>query len=88
MPEPANSDRADWAENAVNVFAAETYCGRTFTDTVVEQPEKGDDAYTMVTDLIADLLHLADRHGWSADDIMGSARNHYDEEKAEVMGNA
>lgn len=66
MSEPTNEDRAAWAENAVNTFSVETYFGRTFTATVVEQPDPGDDAYTMIQDLMSNLLHLARRQGWDA----------------------
>lgn len=81
--EPANALRAEWAENAVNTFGIETYCGRTFTATVVEQPGEGDDAYTMIQDLIADALHLARRHGWDADEMLRKARANFEEECAE-----
>ena len=79
-PKAQNAQRAAWAENAVNTFGVETYGGRTFTKTVIEQPEEGNDAYTMVQDLIGDLLHLAVQHGWDADDILERAKNNFDYE--------
>ncbi len=81
--EPTNTERAAWGEGAVNAFAEVTYCGRTFTATVKEQPGDGDDAYTMIQDLITDLLHLAARHGWEADDMMRRARDAFDYEQEE-----
>lgn len=81
--DPNNDDRAAWAENAVNVFAEETYCGRTFTATVKEQPDTGDDAYTMCQDLISDILHLARKHGWEADRMIRNAVGAFEEEVAE-----
>lgn len=75
-----NLVRAEWAANAVDTFGRETYCGRTFTNTVVEQPNEGDDAYTMVQDLIGDLLHLAVRHGWDDEEILRRAKVAYDHE--------
>jgi hypothetical protein len=83
MPEklhPENEPRADWAENAVNTFGVETYAGRTFTQTVKEQPEEGDDAYTMIQDLIGDMLHLAVRHRWDPDEILERAKSNFDHE--------
>lgn len=81
--DPTNADRAAWAENAVNTFGIETYCGRTFTATVVQQPGEGDDAYTMIQDLICNALHLAKRHGWDADEMLRKARANFEEECAE-----
>lgn len=80
---PTNADRARWAENALNVFGVETFAGNNFTDTVVEQPDTGGDAYTMVQDLITDLLHLARRHGWDPAVIMVKAQDAFDEECAD-----
>lgn len=78
-----NKTRAAWAENAVNVFGEETYCGRTFTATVKEQPDTGEDAYTMCQDLISDILHLAHEHGWEAERMLRNAVGAFEEELAE-----
>lgn len=80
MLEPNNDTRADWAENAVNEFGIETYGGRTFTDTVVEQPSEKGDAYTMIQDLITDLLHLAKRHGWDTERMIHRAVFNFEDE--------
>lgn len=84
MSEPNNSDRAAWAESAVNTFGTETYCGRTFTATVIDQPNEGDDAYTMCQDLISDILHLAVLHGWDASEIVRKAVANFDDELSET----
>ncbi len=80
---PTNATRADWAENAVDTFAEETYGGRTFTEMVAEQPEAGDDAYTAIQDLITDVLHLARRHGWEPAEMVRRAVSNFEDEEAE-----
>jgi hypothetical protein len=79
-PKSQNAQRAAWAENAVNTFGVETYGGRTFSRTVVEQPNEGDDAYTMIQDLIGDALHLAVQHGWDPDTLLARAKENFDYE--------
>jgi hypothetical protein len=82
-----NAERAGWAENAVNTFARETYGRRTFTRTVIEQPGDGGDAYTMVQDLIGDLLHLAVRHDWDPTEMLGRAQRNFEHEnRPDYMG--
>lgn len=74
---PTNADRARWAANALAVFTAETY-GGDHPDTM----DRGD-LETAISDLIADLLHFADRHGFDTDEIMRSAKFHFEAELAE-----
>ena len=83
MSEPNNADRANWAEIAVNAFGEETYCGRTFTATVVQQPTDQGDAYTMAQDLVSDIMHLARRHGWDPVKMLENARWHFECEEEE-----
>lgn len=78
----ANEGRADWAENAVNTFGQETYNGRTFSAVVKDQPDEGDDAYTMIQDLIGDLLHLAARHNWDPSEMVRKAVANFDYENS------
>lgn len=85
--DPDNTDRANWAQDAVDVFGTATFGGRTFTDTLPEQPDVGDDPYCMVQDLITDLLHLANRQGWDTDDLIRRATGAYEEEFAEESEN-
>ncbi len=75
--EPTNDDRARWAKNALAVFTAETY-GGGHPDTM----ERGD-IETAVYDLIADLLHFADKHGIDTDCILASAVLHFEAEQRE-----
>lgn len=82
--DPTNEDRANWAESALDTFGIETYGGRTFAPTVKEQPNEGDDAYTMIQDLISNLLHLAKRHGWDPAEINRRAVAIFDDEVAEA----
>lgn len=81
-PRAQNAQRANWALEAVDVFAAATFGDRNFTDTVREQPDEGDDAYCMIQDLISDALHLAVRHNWSVDRLLERARKNFDFENA------
>lgn len=79
--EPTNADRADWAENAANTFSDETYGGQRFTELLIEQPDKGDDAYTVIQDLITDLLHLTRRSGWDPHEMADDAIIMFDAEE-------
>lgn len=86
--DPTNADRAGWARKAVNAFAKETFGGRTFTATVKEQPNVGDDAYCMIQDLITDCMHLARKHGWKPDQLIDRAVGNFVEEEAEEQQDA
>ncbi|TWT44413.1 hypothetical protein RAS1_08280 [Phycisphaerae bacterium RAS1] len=79
--EPNNADRAAWAENALEVFTVETYCGR------YPRNLERDDLETAVGDLIADLLHYANRKGLDTDEILRSASFHFEAELAEEAQN-
>ncbi len=81
--EPTNAERADWAREAVNTFAIDTYCGRTFDRLVVEQPDAGGDAYTAIQDLMTNLMHLARRQGWDPEKITAAAALIFNDEEAE-----
>jgi hypothetical protein len=83
MTEPNNEMRADWAQTAADAFAEETFGGRTFTETLAEQPDFNGDARCMISDLIADLLHLAKRSGWDPYRILEIGRDAFNEEVAE-----
>jgi hypothetical protein len=63
-PEEMNNDRADWAHAAILEFAMQT----------------GSDGPDLLSDLLADLMHWADRHGLNFDGEVERGRNHYDEE--------
>ncbi len=81
-PAEINATRAGWAVNALNTFGIETYNGRTFTETVVEQPEDNGDAYTMAQDLISNILHVAVQHKWDPEELIRRAVASFDHENA------
>lgn len=58
--EPTNTDRARWAKEALAVFTERTFSG--------DRPETmhRDDLGAAISDLIADLLHFAEAHGFDA----------------------
>jgi hypothetical protein len=74
MSEPTNQERADWAREALDVFGQRTF-SKSFTDAMAEAQATDTtcDGYAMLTDLIADLLHLADEHGWDPERVSKSA---------------
>ena len=75
--EPTNSDRAEWAKQALAVFTATTYGG--------DHPDSMDrgDLEAAVYDLIADLLHYAEQKGFDVIEILYRAHGHYEAELAE-----
>jgi hypothetical protein len=70
---PTNEDRAAWAWEACETFADAT--GLSVDD---ELP-------TVIGDLIANLMHLADREGLCAESMLGTARMHFEAELEEEM---
>lgn len=79
--EPTNADRAEWAKHALATFIARTY-GGDHPDTM----DRGD-LETAVGDLIADLLHYTNQKGFDSDEILRSARFHFEAELAEEAQN-
>lgn len=72
--EPTNADRADWALTAVKVFAEETGMG----------PDRGnEELFTVLQDLLCDIMHLCDVEGVSFEEVFGQARGVYNEEVQE-----
>jgi hypothetical protein len=59
-----NNDRASWAGIAIKAFIAET----------------GTDEEDVLTDLLADLMHWADRNNYDMDAALERARGHYEAE--------
>jgi hypothetical protein len=70
---PTNADRAAWAWEACETFADATGLG------------VADELPTVIGDLIANLLHLADREGLCAESILGTARMHFEAELEEEI---
>ncbi len=82
-----NSVRAGWAKNALDAFAQDTYDGRSFDKMLADSAEEGEsDAYCAAQDLMTNIMHLANQHGWNVDDIVRRAqRNFIDELNIEAM---
>lgn len=74
--EPTNQDRAGWASDALAVFTAATFSG-DHPDTM----QRGD-LESAITDLITDLLHLADQKGFDPQRIFEQGKAHF---KTEVL---
>lgn len=70
---PTNAERAAWALEACKTFADAT--GLSVED---ELP-------TVIGDLIANLLHLADQEGMCAESMLGTARMHFEAELEEEI---
>lgn len=66
-PEGKNDDRASWAGSALATFIQVT----------------GTDLEDAMGDLLADLMHWADRHNYDFDAALDRARHHYE---AETVG--
>ena len=71
MNGPTNAERAAWAHNALATFTAQAFGG--------EHPDamNVDDLEAAVTDLICDLLHLAERSGFDPQRVVERANSHY-----------
>ena len=80
MSGPNNAKRAQWAENALDVFILEVFSGPTET----LHPEDLKDA---VSDLIADLLHYARLNDMDVEAILRQSRGNFEEEVAEEETN-
>lgn len=68
--EPTNDARANWAKDSLDLFAY-----KTCMDTA------GEDDQTILTDLLANLMHLADRDGLNWMDAIAHAVEHFNFEK-------
>lgn len=81
-----NETRAMWAQDALDTFAAEVYHGRSFQgDLVRYAPDEctiDSDAYTMVQDLISNLLHLTVKTGWDPAEMFRKAVAGFDYENS------
>ena len=78
----SNADRADLARNAVGAFLATDLRRDPGTDPigvvgVGESAVRTGDDKTALVDLIADVLHLADRLGFRPSEITCLAQEHY-----------
>lgn len=76
MSEPTNLQRAAWAEAALRAYSREKCESRLFYD-----PKE-----TVLSDMLCDLMHLAHTLDCMFDNMLASARMHYDAEIAEEEG--
>jgi len=67
---PANKERAGWAMAAVASF-------------IVATGMQDEDLDTILTDLLADLMHACDNSGLDFDDLVRIARYHHEAEQSE-----
>jgi hypothetical protein len=65
-PDGMNFDRASWADKAISAFREAT----------------GADRDEALSDLLADLMHWADRTGYRFNEALDRARSHYEAETA------
>ncbi len=76
----ANQARIDWAKNALDTFAIETYGGRPYSTLEAQCAEceeaQGDD-YTAIQDLIGNLLHVAHARGWNTAELIRRAEDDF-----------
>ena len=70
-PTVTNKDRAEWARRSVDASQG------IINGTVSHHPEDLEDS---AKDLIANIIHLCDREGWSFEDMVESAAMHHSEE--------
>lgn len=70
---PTNTDRAAWAEAAVLSF-----CAQVRND---KQPDLYDPLSLVLSDLLTDLMHLADRGNVHFPSVLKRAATHYQKER-------
>lgn len=72
MEEPDNNHRAERALHACREYTS-----------LGAGDDWDADPRSVIVDLIADLLHLADREGFCAESVIGTAQMHYEAEVEE-----
>jgi hypothetical protein len=75
MTYPTNEDRANWADESIQLFARNTGLD-----------DSGDDDETAFKDLLADMRHWCAQRGIDFDDLAEGSREVYGEEVAEEEG--
>jgi hypothetical protein len=68
---PTNEERADWGRAACDTFAESV------------RMDMANDLPTIIGDLIANLLHLADQEGLCAESVLRTATMHFEAETGE-----
>lgn len=74
---PTNDDRALWAEQAMMKFAR-----------VTRMDTAGEDDETILSDLLANLMHMARLKEINWDEVYNRATSHFEEEVQEEEGGA
>lgn len=85
--EATNSTRADWASTALDAYAAETRNDpreQTVELLGPDDREGKENAEEVMSDLLCDLHHLADRFGIEWEALLGRGAMHYRDEVAEA----
>lgn len=72
-----NSQRAEWAQQCIDLFAAET-------DMRTPDGRNYEDNRTVLADLLADLRHWAETAGVDFDEVCEGSRGVYEDEVAEA----
>lgn len=78
--EPDNSDRAEWALEALNTFAKLTHYDPREQSV---DPEDKDYLEGLASDLICDLMHLLNQAGIEPEEVIPTARYNYEFERDE-----
>ena len=81
--EPDNSDRAEWANAALDTFAALTHSDPREQSV---DPEDKDYLEEVAGDLMCDLFHLLNQAGIDPEEVIPTARYNYEFERDEENG--
>jgi hypothetical protein len=86
--EPDNGDRAEWANVALDAYAAQTRNNPQEQSVSVDNPDDPDEkenAEEVIGDLLSDLHHLCDQWGIDWEGRLETAAMHYRDEVAEAQ---
>lgn len=88
MSEPTNAQRADWARDALDVFGRAVFHQSADEMIATGRGDRDGDLACAISDLICDLMHLADQHGLDAYNVYGAALTNYEAEVEEAAEDA
>lgn len=77
---PLNTTKAGWAYSAVAAYFPQVILGPGVTLPEIDAPWDGTDGETVLTDLVADLLHLATYVGLDVEEILRRAQRDFEVE--------
>jgi hypothetical protein len=88
LSEPTNEQRAAWARDALDVFGRATF--HQSVDEMIDNcnSDRDSDLACAISDLICDLMHLADQHGLDPYNVYGAALTNYEAECEEATEDA